>query len=405
MSPWVLPLYFIRWCYYKEWTGMKLFLPRGDIAWFVDKFSRSVHRIVGHRTVSKAIRQRTSLYGQGWCSTSIGNVYVEGMMDKSLLYVGVDVGQDEVWGVVEGAKPRQFRHTATGIRALGHWAQRHAGGAGTHFCMEATGVYSRSVAVRLLDGDYGEVSIVNPAQIAAYARAQLRRTKTDQVDARVILSFAQSQRPTPWTPESPALRQLIHLVRQADVMRGELQRWANRRHGQRHTADLPAVVRTATARIIRSYRCQLANLEREIDRLLAVSTELQQQVELLCSIPGVAQLSAVRLLAYARGTITTHSAKALIAHAGLAPRHYQSGRSVRGKSRLAKQGDKRLRTTLYMPALVGTVHNPLLRSLYRRLLEAGKPKKLALAACMKKLLLLARAIIRKQKPFNPGFQP
>jgi transposase len=324
-------------------------------------------------------------------------------MDKRIEYVGVDVGQEEVWAVMRGAKPRKFQHCGSGIQALGRWAQQRAADAHVHFCMEATGVYSRSVAVRLLDGKHGAVSIVNPAQIAAYGRAQLRRTKTDQVDAQVILSFAQSQQPIPWTPEPPALRQLTQLVSQADVLRVDLQRWGNRRHTQQRTGDLPAMVRRTTTQIIRHLQRQLDRLEREIDTLLASSPELQRQVDLLSSIPGIARLSATRLLAYARGTMTAYPARALVAQAGLAPRHYQSGRSVRGKSRLAKQGDKRLRSTLYMPALVGIVHNPILKTFYQRLLETGKPKKLAIVACMKKLLVISRAILINQKPFNPAF--
>ena len=322
-------------------------------------------------------------------------------MNKHLMYVGVDVGQDEVWAVVRGSKPRVFRNSEAGIRALGNWAHTQAQGMGVQFCMEATGVYGRTVAVRLLKGRYGDVSIVNPAQITAYARAQLRRTKTDGVDAQVILSFAQSQHPAPWTPEPPALRRLIHLVTQADAVREDLRRWSNRRHTEKYTDDLPAAVQTSTTRIIRGLRRQLANMERAINELLAAIPELKQQIELLCSIPGIAQLSAVRLLAYGRNTITTYSARALVAHAGLATRHRRSGRSVRGKSQLAKQGDRRLRTALYMPALVGMRRNPRLQPFYQRLVKAGKPKKLAIAACMKKLLVISRAILIDQKPFEP----
>ena len=119
-------------------------------------------------------------------------------MSKSTFYVGVDVGKDELCVAVEGHKPRSFKHTPCGIKGLYHWTGRLAGEALLHFCMESTGVYSRSLAVRFGSFAGVEVSIVNPAQIAAYAKAQLRRTKTDGVDAAVILSFAQSQKPLPW---------------------------------------------------------------------------------------------------------------------------------------------------------------------------------------------------------------
>ena len=161
-------------------------------------------------------------------------------------------------------------------------------------------------------------------------------------------------------------------------------------------------MRKSQVAIERVLENQLAKLETAIKELCMSDKVLRKQVELLCSIPGVAELSAVRMLAYGKSTLTEYSRKELTAHAGLAPRHHQSGSSVRGRSRIAKQGDKRLRTTLYMPALVGIVHNPALKKLYKRLCEAGKPKMVALVACMRKLLLIIQAIIKKQLPFNPN---
>ena len=110
------------------------------------------------------------------------------------------------------------------------------------------------------------------------------------------------------------------------------------------------------------------------------------------------------MLAYGKTALTNYSARALVAHVGIAPRHRQSGISVWGKSHLAKEGDKRLRCILYMSTLVGIVPNPILKKFYQRLLAKGKPKKVALIACMRKLLLIVRAILIKQVPFNPAIQ-
>ena len=325
-------------------------------------------------------------------------------MCKSVFYVGIDVGKDELWAKVEGFRPRKFRHATRGIRELVKWSGNAAMNKRVHFCMEATGVYSRHLAVHLLSFENIEVSIINPAQIASYAKAQLRRTKTDRVDSGIILSFAQSQNPHVWKPEPQAVRNLYHLVTQVDTIKDQMQDWSNRQHAHSFAPDLPGAVRNSDKAIMRTLKRELEKLEKAIEKLLSEEKQLSDDVNLLCSIKGIAQHSATRIIAYSRGAMTDRSARALVAQAGLAPRHHQSGSSVRGRSRIAKQGDKRLRTTLFMPALVGIVHNPIIRNFYQRLLENGKPKKLALVACMKKLLLIARAILKSKIEFNPEFR-
>jgi transposase len=294
-----------------------------------------------------------------------------------------------------------FEHSPKAIKTLYQWAKKAAGETIVHFCMEATGVYSQRLAVYLTLFPEVQISIINPAQIASFAKAQLRRCKTDLIDAQVILEFAQSQKPPLWKPASKALRQLLALVTQADAIRLELRQWDNRQHSQSYIPDLPQMVVTTSASIKRALQRQLDNLEQHIKELCDSDVGLRTQIKLLRSIPGIGELTAHRLLAYGHKALTERDRKALTAHAGLAPRHRQSGSSLHGKSYIAKQGDRRLRKTLYMPALVAAKYNPLIKSFYQRLLANGKPKKLALIACMRKLLLLTRAILITQKPFNP----
>lgn len=322
-------------------------------------------------------------------------------MSKQVLYVGIDVGCEELWVSVPGRKPRRFEHRKRGIRSLYNWAAKKAGDDQLHFCMEATGVYSISIASQMVSEYQARVSVVNPAQIAAYGRVQMKRSKTDQIDAQVIRSYAESQKPTIWKPAPEPLRQLSTLVTQADAIKDCLGQWRNRRHAQKFVPNLPDEVKKTQRSIERSLTTQLKKIETAIANLCAQESTLAQQVALLCTIPGVANQSAVKLLAYGQNWLTERSAKALTAHAGLAPHHHQSGSSVRGKSRIDKRGNPKLRKTLFMPALVAVHYNPVLMTFYKRLLKKGKPKKLALVAAMRKLLLICRAMLIAQKPFNP----
>jgi transposase len=324
-------------------------------------------------------------------------------VSKQVIYLGVDVGATELWVSSAGIKPRMFDHNAKGIRSLSCWAVKQAGDSTAHLCMEATGVYSQHVAIKLLKQLGIEVSIINPACIKAYANVQLRRSKTDMIDAEVIRCYAESQRPSPWQPSPKAKRQLYELVAQADSVQASLRQWRNRRHAQGYIDDLPKEIKKTQLAIERNLEKQLQCLERAIDQLCASDPELAQEVMILESIPGIARKSAVKVLAYGREWLTKRTAKALTAHAGLAPHHYQSGTSMKGRSRLDKRGNSKLRYALYMPALVGIIYNPVIKSHYQRLCNNGKQKKLAIVACMRKLLLVIRSMLINKKTFNPKF--
>lgn len=326
-------------------------------------------------------------------------------MSKTMMYVGVDVGKDELWAAMTTTKPRPFPHTKTGVTALSTWIMKAAGDARVHVSMEATGIYSQALAMRLVAHANLEVSIVNPAQINAFARAQLRRTKTDRVDAAVILAFAQSQTPLPWTPEAPAISKLSRLVAHREAVDEDLTRWKNRQHAASDDPRGVKEVDQSQAKMVRMLTRQRATIENAIAALIAAEPALAEDRAVLQTITGIGPVSSVQLLAYAKGRLTERTARQVTAHAGLAPAHRQSGSSVRGKSHIAKQGDMRLRTCLFMPVLSAIRHNPVIREFYHRLLERRKPKKVALVACMRKLLLIARAILISREPFNPAYQP
>lgn len=326
-------------------------------------------------------------------------------MGKSICMVGVDVGKTELWVAIADRRPRAFAHTARGVQALWCYCRRIAPEGVVQVCMEATGVYSRMLIAHLVHLQEADLqwSVINPARISAFSQAQLRRTKTDGVAARVILAFAQSERPPVWTPESPALRELYLLVRQADTIQHDLEAWNNRAGAHADGPETVDAVHRTDRAIRRHLQSQLAYVQNAIAALFRREPELRRQRDLLLSIPGIGEKTAPRLLAYGGTTWDTHSEKELTAYAGLAPSHRQSGTSVRGKSHLAKQGNRDLRRSLYMATLAAIRSNPVIRPLRDRLLDAGKTKMTAVGACMRHLLLIARAVLKHQTPFDPQF--
>ena len=326
-------------------------------------------------------------------------------MNKARFCVGIDVGKDELVVAGEGGAMKTFGTAVGEVRRLARWVIKQAKGQAVHIGMEATGVYSHGVAAGLSRYDQFVVSVINPAQIKAFGRAMLVRTKTDRVDAKVIREFVRSQSPEAWTPPSPVRQQLYLLVTQVDALGLEIRQWKNRQHAQAHDVDVPETVTNSTKAIIDSLTSEQKRLHKAIDNLCASESELAQDIALLSTICGVKARSASQILAYGGDSLTTRTRRQLDAHAGLVPAERQSGTSVRGKSHLAKQGNARLRHALYMPTLVAVHNNPLFKRFYERLLSKGKAKKLALAACMRKLLNIIRAMLIKRTAFDPDYQP
>jgi len=285
-------------------------------------------------------------------------------------------------------------NTEAGHAALLTWLAHHDG-ASVHACLEATGMYGDAVATALADAGH-TVSIVNPAAVKAFAQSQLRRTKTDGVDADVLADFCAAMHPVPWTPWPVEVRTLQGLVRRRDAVQDMLTQERNRQQA----GALAAPVAESLARMIEALATELADLDRQIHDHLDQHPGLRAQRDLLATIPGIGTATVARLLAECRAITAFDSARAYAAFAGLVPRERQSGTS-RPRAHLSKLGAARLRYALYLPALSAMRFNPLLRAFSARLLAAGKHKMVVVAAVMRKLLHIVYGVLKHQRPFDP----
>jgi transposase len=316
--------------------------------------------------------------------------------------LGIDVSKEKFdvalrWGQGK-TRSRAFANTQAGCAQLRGWLEKLGVGR-VHACLESTGSYGLGVA-QFLHQTGHTVSVVNPACIKAFADSELSRAKTDRVDAKVIARFCGAMQPAPWQPPAPQLSELQGLVRRVESVQQMLQQERTRQH----TPGLSGRVQRSLARTAQALEQEVAQLEEEIRRHLDQHPQLKQQRDLLCTIPGIGQATAQRLLSEMSG-IEFGRARQLAAYAGLVPATRESGTSVRGRGRLSKRGNARLRRALYWPAIVAMRHNPVLRAFAQRLLEAGKPKLVVIAAVMRKLLHLVFGVLKHQRPFDPHWSP
>ena len=303
--------------------------------------------------------------------------------------VGIDVSKDRL-DVHVRPTSEVFAVSRDG-RGLGTLCDRLKARAPTLVALEATGGYETVVAAALAGAGL-PVVVVNPAQVRSFARALGKRAKTDPIDAAVIAHFAEATAPEVRPLADEATQMLADLV----VRRRQIVEMIGSEGQRLRRMTLPRVCRSIE-RLIRALEKELADLDHDIDDAVRGSPAWREAEDLLSSVPGVGPIVSRSLLAELP-ELGTLDRKKIAALAGLAPFTRQSG-TWKGRSFIGG-GRTAVRTVLFMAALVAARHNPILKAFYQRLIQAGKPKMLALVAVARRLLVILNAIMRDRRPWQ-----
>lgn len=317
----------------------------------------------------------------------------------TLAPLGLDVAKAKFNACLrrDGGKLRHrvFPNTAEGFTQLCAWLKQQGAGR-VHACLEATGAYGDALATYLHERGH-RVSLVNPAAIKAYAQSHLSRTKTDRVDAALIAGFCSERHPPAWAPPAPEVRELQALVRRLE----SLVEMRTMEQNRLSSGIVVKAVRASVEELIAHLSEQIKKTEALIRDHINSHPGLKRQRELLDSIPGIGEATAAALLAEVPDITQYRSAREVAAFAGLVPRERQSGSSVRGRVRLSKIGNARLRRALYFPAITALRCSPFFKAWAEGLQERGKCKMAVIGAVMRKLLHLAYGVLKTDQPFDP----
>jgi len=304
------------------------------------------------------------------------------------VFVGIDVSKD---CLDVAARPSgeswQVANTELGIATL---VKRLAKLQPTLVVLEATGRLESAAVSALAVADI-PLAIVNPRHVRDFARSTGKLAKTDKLDAQMLARFADGVRPEPRPlPDETQQRLEALLVRRRQLL-GMVTAERNRRR------RAPTMTRAEIDEHIAWLQVRVEALEDELNKTIRSSPLWREKVALLRSVPGVGPMLAATIVAQLPelGVLTHKEISALV---GVAPLNRDSG-NWRGK-RTIWGGRPQVRAALYMSALVATQFNPLIRPFYLRLLATGKPKKLALTACMRKLLIILNAIAHRGMPWR-----
>jgi transposase len=303
------------------------------------------------------------------------------------LFVGIDVSKATLDVAVSTGASRQVVNDDPGIATL---VAELAHLQPTLVVLEATGGYQAAVVAALVVRGI-PVAVVNPRQVRDFAKALGKLAKTDAVDAQVLMRFAQSVRPEPRQPldeHTLALDALLTRRRQVvEMLTAERNR----------LAQSVRRVRPSIEATIEFLRKQLSDINDDLDSAIRHSPVWREKEDLLRSVPGVGRIVATTLLCELPelGRLNRKEVAALV---GVAPFNRDSG-TLRGR-RSIWGGRASVRSALFMAVVSASRFNPVIRSFYERLRAAGKLKKVALVACMRKLLTILNSMMRDSRPWQ-----
>ena len=304
--------------------------------------------------------------------------------------IGIDVGKEKLDVGVSGQKRvRVWANDEGGRVELREWV---ASQEAELVVVEASGGYEAAVVSELVEGGQA-VAVVNPTRVRAFARAEGVLAKTDKIDAGVIARFGATMKPEPKARRDLSLLELNQWV----TRRRQLVLMVTAEKNRMQTA--PPAMQANIAKHIAWLQTEIEALEQQINQAIAANPRWSETAKRVESAPGVGSVTSSTLVADLPelGQLNRQKIAALV---GVAPFNHESGK--RRRQRRIFGGRTSVRSVLYMATLSAIRHNPVIQSFYERLIAKGKIKKVALTACMRKLLVILNAMVKNGQDWSPS---
>ena len=318
-------------------------------------------------------------------------------------YLGIDVSKAtlDVSDASGVSRLSSVANSPSGIRKIIKWAQnKHANNDELQFVIEPTSTYHHVLLDELSNSGIA-FTVINPARTKAYSTSLGKRAKTDRVDAQLLASLGETQQIARSHQPERFQEQIKSLRRHRESVEQQIRSLRN---------QIGSVTCSpwSDPEVLRSLRSTIRHLEKEVvsadqrlEQLISEDETYSTISDLLQTIPGIGSKTAQLILSEMPPAWQCSSSRAWVAFAGVCPQPYQSGTS--SYSRLARMGSRRVRTGMYMAAIVAMSYNPPIAELVARLKERGKRGKLIVMAALNKLIRICYGVIKSRKPFDPTF--
>lgn len=326
--------------------------------------------------------------------------------------IGIDISMDDFHACIkvrtesETTKikgTRTFKNTEKGFNEFLQWTlKRKLKDAPIYFVMEATGIYYENLAYFLYSKDQ-DVSVVLANKVKNYAKSLNVKTKTDKTDSKLIAKLGIERKLEKWQPMSPEYKQLRDLCRELLSLKKEKQRAKSQLHAMRHSYNKSKVIMDLKIKQIDFYEEDIATITKEIKKSVDKDHALKERVKKVETIPGLGFETAIILVCETNGFALFGSIRQLVSYAGLDVTLNESGK-FKGKSKISKCGNSRIRQALYMPAMSAIRHNEPIKQLYERVCEKNPNiKRKGVVAAMRKLLILAYTLWKKDEEYDEDY--
>ena len=312
-------------------------------------------------------------------------------------YVGVDVSKATFDTSDPSGKSRgRFENSSEGASRLIDWVRERSSD-GAHVILEPTSTYHH-LLVDVLAGADIPFTVINPYRTKAWSILEGRRAKTDRVDAQLLASLGEGQRPEPSGKPDALQERLKSLRRHREWLEGQLRAARNRMDTAGRSPWTHEGVIESLEATIGQLEEQVAAVTRELEEIVEGDELLASSAALLETIPGIGRRTAMMILSELPAAAGCKSSRAWVAFSGLCPEPHQSGRT--SWSRLSRAGGARIRRGLYMAAVVSMRFNPSIASYVARLAERGTTGKKAVVAAMNRLLRICFGVLKNRRPFD-----
>ena len=319
--------------------------------------------------------------------------------------IGIDVGAKDL--VVSVRHKGKTEHTKTfsnnhpGCKQITKLCKKYLKYGAVRVAIEATGAYYLDAAIILSEIENIELIVANPRATKAFAQAIMERNKTDKVDSIMLALFAEKMDYPLWKKPSDESIQLRYFARMIHSFSVSKAKSNNHLHALQSFSSSPKKLIEMINREIEFFEQLIEDAKKQVITLIQTDPELKKSFELLQTIKGIGELSAIQILAEILLIPQGLSHKQWVAFAGLDPRHYQSGTSVNKKPRISKAGNRYLRKALFMPALSALRNDPYVKQYFEHLVENRRLSKLqAIVAVMRKLVHAIHGMLLHEKPFD-----
>lgn len=319
-------------------------------------------------------------------------------MECNSNYIGVDISKSSFDVAIEkagGYEHHKLANEESGFIALVGLIQQT-----DRVVMEASGPYYLRLASFLFDQGI-RVSVINPLVIRRFCQMRLTRAKTDKKDAVMIAQYGKTEQPSLWVPEADYVMELRQLKAASDLLDKSRTSLVRQQGAFEQCPVICKEAKTAIQKAIKSIEKQMTALEQKMQQLIIQYHG--SMYERLQTIPGLGPKTALLLIVLTGGFTKFSDARQLCSYIGISPRIFESGTSVKGRSRIAKMGMSKARAMLYVCSWSAKKHNESCKQLYDRLVEKGKARRLALIAVVNKLLKQAFAIATSEMNYEKNY--